>query len=133
MSDSADTSAREAAGLLPFARKAGVMVMGRERIYREQKRLLFVMVCTDLSGNSRREIAQRITQIPVLERYSSAEIEQLAHLPNTKIIGFKKSPLSQRIFSLLKSTDQYSESVITEHENGLNVGTDESNPTKDSV
>ncbi len=80
--------------------------MGRERIYREQKRLLFVLVCTDLSGNSRREIAQRVTQIPVLERYSSAEIEQLAHLPNTKIIGFKKSPISQRIFSLLKSTDQ---------------------------
>lgn len=106
MSDLADASAQEAANLLPFARKAGVMVMGRERIYREQKRLLFVLVCTDLSGNSRREIAQRVTQVTVLERYSSAEIEQLAHLPNTKIIGFKKSPISQRIFSLLKSTDQ---------------------------
>jgi hypothetical protein len=97
MSDKVDVLEK----LAPFCRKAGVMVTGREKLARMGGQLVFVMITSDLSNNSRREVLQRLP-VPVVEYGTTEEIKRLFGLENAKIIGFKKNSLSTQILEALK-------------------------------
>ncbi len=84
--------------LFPFAIKARLLVVGRERLQHDRKKLQFLLVTTDISENSRREMQRGVAPLPVVQHYTSTEVEKLLQLKNTKVLGFKQSPLSRSIF-----------------------------------
>lgn len=89
--------------LFPFAAKAGILVFGQDALGRHRKRLHFILVTTDLSANSREKITIGFPEIPLFDRYTIADTEKFFHAGNTKVIGFRKSELSQSIFKELKA------------------------------
>jgi hypothetical protein len=89
--------------LFPFVLRAGIVITGRDHLRRQRRRLQFLLISTDISENSRREILNDFPELPVLRRFSSAEIEQHFHFKNTKAIGFKKSALALSIWREFKA------------------------------
>src|SRR5436190_11828518 len=80
--------------LFPFALRARLLLVGREALQRSKKKLEFVLITTDLSENSRNEIQTNFAGVPIIERYSSSDIEKWFNFRGTKVIGFKKSSLA---------------------------------------
>lgn len=88
--------------LYPFVLRARKLIVGRDTLYRKKGRLHFVLITTDISENSRDEILQGFRDYPVVQRYTSAELEQFFALKNTKVLGFEKSTLSASIYAGLR-------------------------------
>jgi hypothetical protein len=88
--------------LFPFVLRARALIVGREPLLRGKRQLHFVLITTDLSENSRREILREFAHYPIVQAYSSGELETFFGLRNTKVIGFKKSGLAQSIYRELK-------------------------------
>ena len=86
--------------LANFARRAGIIINGREKLRRIQKQLHFILVTCDISGNSLQEIMQSC-RCPIYQALHSADLNELFGMPNTKIIGFKQNPLSANMAKLL--------------------------------
>jgi hypothetical protein len=86
--------------LANFARRAGIIVNGREKLRRSQKQLHCILVTCDISENSLREITQGC-RCPIYQALQSADIEELFGLSNAKIIGFKQNPLAAGMAKLL--------------------------------
>ena len=95
-------SAKTVERLYPFALRAAILVPGREALQRTRKKLLFVLLTTDLSANSRQDVLGDFRGLPFVERYTAADVERFFHLHNTKVIGFKKSALAASILRELK-------------------------------
>ena len=88
--------------LFPFAIKARLLVVGRQRLQHDRKKLQFLLLTTDISENSRREMLKGVAPLPVVQHYTSAEVEKLLQLKGTKVLGFRQSPLSRTIFEGLQ-------------------------------
>jgi superfamily II DNA/RNA helicase len=88
--------------LFGFAVRARILLIGRDNILRARGRLHFVLITGDLSANSRDEILEDFRHYPVVACYTSAELEKLLGVRNTKVVGFKKSTLAQSIYLALK-------------------------------
>ncbi len=95
-------TARPVERLFPFALRAAILVPGREALRRRRKKLLFVLVTTDLSENSRADLLRDFGDLPLVEHYTAADMETFFRLRNTKVLGFKKSALAASIFRELK-------------------------------
>lgn len=89
--------------LFPFALRSRALLVGRDTLRRARKRLHFVLITTDLSENSRQAILSDFRQYPVVQRYTSADLEQFFRVQGTKVIGFRKSALAQSIYAELKA------------------------------
>lgn len=87
--------------LANFARRAGIIVNGREKLRRSQKQLHCILVTCDISENSLREITQGC-RCPVYQALTSGDLESLFGLSNAKIVGFKDNPLSRNLAVHLK-------------------------------
>ena len=88
--------------LFPFARRAAVIVAGRETLRRIRRKLGFLLVTTDLSANSRERVLRDFDGLPVIPRYTAADVERFFGLKNTKIVGFKKSSITKSILDELR-------------------------------
>jgi hypothetical protein len=88
--------------LFPFALRARILIVGRETLLRSKRRLHFVLITTDLSEQSRKEVLSDFAHYPVVQRYTGAELEQFFGLKETKVLGFAKSGLAQSIYAELK-------------------------------
>jgi hypothetical protein len=88
--------------LFPFVLRSRILLTGRERLLRKKGQLHFVLITTDLSENSRKEILAGFAHYPIVQRYTSAELEQFFNVRNAKVIGFEKSGLAQSIYAELK-------------------------------
>jgi len=88
--------------LFPFVLRARILIIGRETLVRSKSRLHFVLITTDLSEQSRKEVLSDFSHYPVVERYTSAELEQFFGLHGTKVLGFAKSGLAQSIYAEIK-------------------------------
>jgi hypothetical protein len=64
--------------------------------------LHFILVTEDLSESSRAGVLKDFAHYPVVQRYTSAELEQFFRLKGTKVVGFAKSGLAQSIYAELK-------------------------------
>jgi len=88
--------------LFPFALRARILIPGRETLLRSKRRLHFVLITTDLSEHSRKEILSDFAHYPVVQRYTAAELETFFALKGTKVLGFAKSGLAQSIYAEIK-------------------------------
>lgn len=88
--------------LFPFALRARVVIPGRQRLASARKRLEFILLTTDLSENSRRDLVEAFPGCPMLDRYTADDIERLFGFRNTKVLGFVKSSLARSILSELR-------------------------------
>lgn len=102
MSDEATPPSPPVERFFPLALRARLLLVGRENIRRSMSKLHFVLLTRDISDNSREEMMKTFKHYPVVQHYTSAELEQFFALKGTKVVGFAKSALAQSIYAELK-------------------------------
>jgi hypothetical protein len=98
----APSPAKPVERLFPFALRARILIAGGETLLRSKRRLHFVLITTDLSEQSRKEVLSDFAHYPVVQRYNAAELEHFFGLKGTKVLGFAKSGLAQSIYAEMK-------------------------------
>jgi hypothetical protein len=88
--------------LFPFVMRSRNLLVGRDTLRRSKSRLHFVLITHDISEQSRAEVLADFAHYPVVQHYTSEELEQFFGLKGTKVIGFGKSGLAQSIYAQLK-------------------------------
>ncbi len=88
--------------MFPFVMRSRNIIVGRDTIWRARSRLHFVLITSDLSETSRAEILRDFAHYPIVQHYTSADLERFFDLHETKVIGFEKSGLAQSIYAGLK-------------------------------
>ncbi len=104
MTQQAAGTAKSVERLFPFALRARLLLVGRETLRRSKSRLHFVLVTMDLSERSRDEVLSEYGHYPVVQRYTSADLERFFGLRGAKVLGFRKSHLAQSIYRELKGS-----------------------------
>ena len=97
-----DRPAPPAERLFPFVLRSRILLVGRDTVRRRRGRLHFVLVTTDLSESSLREVVEDFSSYPVIQCYTSAQLEAFFNVRGAKVVGFTKSGLSQSIYAELK-------------------------------
>ena len=62
--------------LFPFVVRSRNLLVGRDTLRRNKSRLHFVLITHDLSEPSRAEVLSDFAHYPVVQHYTSAELEQ---------------------------------------------------------
>src|SRR5882724_12132631 len=88
--------------LFPFVLRSRNLLVGRETLQRSKGKLHFVLLTCDLSDNSRAAILSDFEHYPVVQHYTSEELEKFFGIKGAKVIGFQKSGLAQSIYAELK-------------------------------
>ena len=88
--------------LFPFVMRSRNLLVGRDTLRRSKSRLHFVLITRDISEQSRAEVLSDFAHYPVVQLYTSAELEQSFGVKGAKVIGFQKSGLAQSIYAELK-------------------------------
>ena len=88
--------------LFPFVLRARILLVGRETLVRSKSKLHFVLITDDLSEQSRNEILSEFSHYPIVQRYTSADMQRFFGLQGTKVIAFAKSGLAQSIYAEMK-------------------------------
>ena len=88
--------------LFPFVIKSRALILGRESLWHGRSKLHFVLVTLDITENSRKEILRDFAPYPVVQRYTSADLEKHFGVKGAKVVGFAKSGLAQSIYAELK-------------------------------
>ena len=88
--------------LFPFVMRSRNLLVGRDTLRLSKSRLHFVLITHDISEQSRAEVLSDFAHYPVVQHYTSEELEQFFGLKGTKVIGFAKSGLAQSIYAELK-------------------------------
>jgi hypothetical protein len=88
--------------LFPFVMRSRNLLLGRQTLLRSKRKLHFVLITDDLSEKSRGEVLSDFAHYPVVQHYTSAELDQFFGLKRTKVVGFEKSGLAQSIYAELK-------------------------------
>jgi hypothetical protein len=89
--------------LFPFVLRSRILLVGREILERSKKKLHFVLITRDLSALSREKILAEFAHYPVVELYTSSDLERLFGVRGAKVIGFAKSDLAKSIYAELKT------------------------------
>ena len=88
--------------LFPFVVRSRILLVGRDTLRHSKSKLHFVLITLDISEQSRAEVLSNFTHYPVVQYYTSAELEQFFGLKGTKVLGFAKSGLAQSVYAELK-------------------------------
>jgi hypothetical protein len=88
--------------LFPFVMRSRILLVGRETLGRSKSKLHFVLITLDISEQSRAEVLADFAHYPVVQLYTSAELEKFFGVKGAKVIGFQKSGLAQSIYAELK-------------------------------
>jgi hypothetical protein len=88
--------------LFPFVLKTRTLLIGQDTLMRSKGKLHFVLITTDISDNSRADILANFTHYPVVQHYTSADLETFFNVRGAKAVGFAKSGLAQSIYAELK-------------------------------
>jgi len=89
--------------MFPFVLRARILLVGRDVLRRSKGRLHFVLITTDLSENSHADILKEFAHYPIVQHYTSADLERHFAVKGTKVVGFRKSTLAQSIYAELKA------------------------------
>ena len=89
--------------LFPFVLRSRILMAGRDTLARSKSKLHFVLITHDLSETSRAEILSDFAHYPVVQHYTSKELEKLFGIKGAKVIGFEKSGLAQSLYAELKA------------------------------
>ena len=88
--------------LFPFVVRSRILLVGRDTLRHSKSKLHFVLITLDISEQSRAEVLSNFAHYPVVQHYTSAELEQYFGLKGTKVLGFAKSGLAQSVYAELK-------------------------------
>ena len=88
--------------LFPFVLKSRALLVGRDTLRRSRSKLHFVLVTTDLSEGSRAEILADFAPYPIVQKYTSPELETFFGVKGAKVVGFAKSGLAQSIYAEMR-------------------------------
>lgn len=88
--------------LFPFVLRSRILLVGRDTLRRSRNKLHFVLITSDLSESSRDQVLIDFAHYPVVQHYTSAELERFFGVKATKVVGFAKSSLAQSIYAELK-------------------------------
>lgn len=88
--------------LFSFVLRSRILIVGRETLARSKGRLHFVLITRDLSEMSRAEILSDYAHYPIVQHYTSQELEIFFGIRGAKVIGFRKSDLARSIYAGLK-------------------------------
>lgn len=98
-----ETKSKPVERLFPFVLRSRILLIGRETLQRSKGKLHFVLITKDLSDNSRKEVLSEFGSYPIIQHYTSSELETHFGVKNAKVIGFAKSNLAQSIYAELKA------------------------------
>jgi len=88
--------------LYPFVIRSRILLVGRETLARSKSKLHFVHITLDISEQSRAEVLADFAHYPVVQLYTTAELEKFFGVKSAKVVGFQKSGLAQSIYAELK-------------------------------
>ena len=88
--------------LFPFAVRSHIVVPGRDAMSWKRRKLLFVLITTDLTPKSRDQIQRDFAPLPIVERYTSLDIQVLFNYYGAKVLGFLNCPLARTILNEMK-------------------------------
>jgi hypothetical protein len=88
--------------LFPFVLRSRILVAGRDNLARSKGKLHFVLITRDLSEGSREDVLRTFAHYPVVQHFTSADLEKHFAVKGAKVIGFQKPDLAQSIYSELK-------------------------------
>ena len=88
--------------LFPFVLRSRTLLVGRDTLSRSKSRLHFVLITESLSENSRAEILTEFAHYPIVQHYSSEDLEKFFGVKGAKVVGFAKSSLAQSVYAELK-------------------------------
>ena len=100
MSDPTPTQSVER--LFPFVLRAGILLIGREKLHHNKGKLHFVLITDDIAENHREEVLADFKHYPVVQHFVAADLEKYFGVKGAKAIGFAKSGLAQSIYAGLK-------------------------------
>jgi hypothetical protein len=100
--DPKSDSGRPVERLFPFVIRSRIILAGRELLARSKSKLHFVLITRDISENSRAEVLADFRHYPVVQLYTSEELEEFFGIRGAKVLGFAKSGLAQSVYSELK-------------------------------
>ena len=100
MSDPTPTQSVER--LFPFVLRAGILLIGREKLRHSKGKLHFVLITEDIAENHREEVLADFKHYPVVQHSVAADLEKYFGVKGAKAIGFAKSGLAQSIYAGLK-------------------------------
>jgi len=95
-------SGRPVERLFPFVMRSRILLAGRETLARSKSRLHFVLITTDISEASRAEILADFAHYPVVQHYTTEDLQKFFGVKGAKVIGFQKSSLAQSVYAELK-------------------------------
>jgi hypothetical protein len=98
------TPSKSVERLFPFVLKSRALLIGRDTLHRSKSKLHFVLITTDISEGSRAEILSDFTHYPVVQKYTSSELETFFGVKGAKVVGFAKSGLAQSIYAEMKES-----------------------------
>ncbi len=88
--------------MFPFVLRSRNLMVGRDTLARSKSQLHFVLITTDLSEASREEVLRDFSHYPIVQRYTSEELENHFKIKGAKVVGFQKSGLAQSLYAELK-------------------------------
>ena len=88
--------------LFPFVLRSRNLIVGRDNLGRSKSRLHFILITTDISENSLAEIRSAFSHYPIVQNYTSADLEKHFGVKGAKVVGFQKSGLAQSLYAELK-------------------------------
>lgn len=98
----AEKPAKNVERLFPFVLRSRILIPGQDRLRYSKSRLHFVLLTHDVSETTRAKILRYFGAYPILQHYTSADLERFFGLHGAKVIGFAKSRLAQSIYAELK-------------------------------
>jgi hypothetical protein len=90
--------------LFPFVMKSRNLLVGRDTLRRSKSKLHFVLITTDISEGSRKEILADFSHYPVVQKYTSSDLDKFFGVKGAKAVGFAKSGLAQSIYAEMKES-----------------------------
>ena len=90
--------------LFPFVMKSRALLIGRDTLRRSKSKLHFVLITTDISEGSRAEILADFSHYPVVQKYTSSDLDKFFGVKVAKAVGFAKSGLAQSIYAEMKES-----------------------------
>jgi hypothetical protein len=88
--------------LFPFVLKSRALLIGRDTLGRSKSKLHFILITTDLTEGSRAEILADFKHYPIVQKYTSEELNGFFGVKGAKVVGFAKSGLAQSIYAEMK-------------------------------
>jgi hypothetical protein len=98
------TSTKSVERLFPFVLKSRALLIGRDTLRRSKSKLHFVLITTDISEGSRAEILTDFSFYPIVQKYTSADLDKFFGVKGAKVVGFAKSGLAQSIYAEMKES-----------------------------